>query len=313
MADSIELRFAAFADALGTLEIIGVIFFLLIVAETFWDFFSNNRKEYKETLANFAIAVGSALLDRTIYGLVFILALVIAQDFTPLTIPITWWSWVLALIAADLSYYWMHRWEHEIRIFWAHHVVHHSSPEYNLTTSMRLAWLESLVEWIFLLPMIFLGFDAVQTIIAFVFVVSYQTWIHTEKIGKLGWLDRVFNTPSVHRVHHGSNSQYLDKNYGGILIIWDRIFGTYQAEDERVIYGITKPLGSANPFVINFSEYGRIFHDVLRASTLRQKLGFIFGKPGWEPHDQSISSGPVNSTFIEESKPIIDKRQNDEL
>lgn len=313
MLESIESRFAAFANLTDILEIIGAIFFILIVAETFWDFFSRTRSKYKESLSNFAIAIGNALLDRTIYGLVFISALVIAQAFAPFSIPIIWWSWVLALVAADLSYYWMHRWEHEIRIFWAHHVVHHSSPEYNLTTSMRLAWVESLVEWIFLLPMIFLGFDAIQTIIAFLFVVSYQTWIHTEKIGKLGWLDRVFNTPSVHRVHHGSNSQYLDKNYGGILIIWDRIFGTYQAEEEQVIYGITKPLGTANPFVINFHEYGRILHDMLQAHTLRQRIGFILGRPGWEPPNQPISTDAADNALSGISKSMTNERKNHEL
>ena len=111
----------------------------------------------------------------------------------------------------------------------------------------------------------------------------YQTWIHTEKIGKLGILDKIFNTPSVHRVHHGSNEQYLDKNYGGILIIWDRIFGTFQAEEEKVIYGITTPLGTSNPLTINVKEYADVFKDIRHSSKLKNALGYVFAPPGWQP------------------------------
>ena len=162
---------------------------------------------------------------------------------------------MLALIAADITYYWMHRLEHEVRTLWAYHSVHHSSAELNLTTGLRLTWIKGVIEWLFFVPMILIGFSAIQTPITLSIVVLYQTWIHTEKIGKLGWADQIFNTPSVHRVHHGSNKEYHDKNYGGILMLWNRILGTYKMETEKVIYGITTPVGSCNPVVINFHEF----------------------------------------------------------
>lgn len=291
MFETIEDRFATFANELNLLETVGLIFLLLTAAETIWDLISKRRKSYKETLANVSIAVVANLLDRTLYGLIFLVGLFAAEQFAVASIPVTGWSFVLALIAADLSYYWMHRFEHEIRFFWAHHVVHHSSPEYNLTTALRLSWTESLFEWIFLVPMVLIGFDAVQTLVAFLAVVTYQTWIHTEKVGKLGWLDGIFNTPSVHRVHHGSNEKYIDKNYGGVLIIWDRLFGTYQTEQEPVTYGIIKPINSANPFTIVFHEYWQIIRDVMVAQKLKNKLGFIFGRPGWQPSKKTEKSG----------------------
>lgn len=284
--DPIETEFAAYSGTFQVLEIIGLIFLVAIISETVWDTLSGDRKRFGETFANFAIAIGSALLERTAYGLVFVVGLALAAPLAFFDVPTTWWSFGFALLVADFSYYWMHRWEHEIRILWAHHSVHHSSPEYNLTTALRLAWIEGLVEWLFFVPMILMGFSVAQTIVAILFVVSYQTWIHTEKIGRLGWLDKVLNTPSVHRVHHGSNTQYIDKNYGGILILWDRLFGTYAPEEETVVYGITKPLGSVNPLVINFHEYGQIFKDVRSANTLKDKLGYLIHRPGWQPAQQ---------------------------
>lgn len=281
--DPIETEFAAFSGAFQVLEIIGLIFLVAIISETVWDTITGDRKRFGETFANLAIALGNALLERTAYGLVFVVGLVLALPLAVFDMPATWWSWVLAVLIADFTYYWMHRWEHEVRILWAHHSVHHSSPEYNLTTALRLAWVEALVEWLFFVPMILMGFSVAQTIIAILIVVSYQTWIHTEKIGRLGWLDKVFNTPSVHRVHHGSNIQYIDKNYGGILIVWDRMFGTYEPEDETVVYGITKPVGSANPLVINFHEYGQILKDVRKARSLGEAIGYLFNRPGWQP------------------------------
>lgn len=281
--DYIDRQFAAFAQTFEVLELIGLIFLLAIVSESLWDIFKGQRKKLGDTLANFTIAIGNHFLERTLYGLVFILGLFLTVPFAPLSIPITWWSWLLAVIAADLTYYWMHRWEHEIRFFWAYHSVHHSSTEFNLTTGLRLAWIEGLIEWIFFVPMILIGFNVVQTIIALAIVVAYQTWIHTEKIGKLGWADRIFNTPSVHRVHHGSNRKYLDKNYGGVLIIWDRLFGTYQAEEEKVIYGLTYPLGTSNPIMINVHEYWQILKDIRHSKNVGDAFGYVFRRPGWKP------------------------------
>lgn len=275
-------RFDEFTNTFAVLEVIGLVFLLAIVSEAAWDIFKGRRKK-GETFANFAIAVGNHLLDRTAYGLVFILGLFVVEHFVTWRLPMTWQTWIAALVAADMTYYWMHRFEHEIRILWAYHSVHHSSPEYNLSTSMRLAWVEGMIEWIFFVPMILMGFDVVQTIIALSIVIMYQTWIHTERVGKLGWADKIFNTPSVHRVHHGSDAKHLDKNYGGILIIWDRLFGTYQAEEEPVTFGVTTPIGSVNPITINFHEFVQIFQDAFGAKTIGNAIGYIFGRPGWRP------------------------------
>jgi|TARA_B110000091_G_C13668164_1_gene412567 sterol desaturase/sphingolipid hydroxylase (fatty acid hydroxylase superfamily) len=142
---------------------------------------------------------------------------------------------------------------------------------------MRLSLIEPMIEWVFLIPMILVGFSPFQAIVGLIFVAQFQTWIHTERIGKLGWLDWFFNTPSVHRVHHGSNRKYLDKNYGGITMIWDHLFGTYQKEEEKVMYGLTKNINTNNPLKINFIEYKNIWNDVKKCKTLKDKLRITFG------------------------------------
>ncbi len=281
--DNIESRFTQYTDILNVLEIIGLIFLIVMVSETVLDFIIKRRKKVGETGANLFIGIGNALLERTLFGAIFVIGLFVVEPIALFNIPQTWWSMILAIIVADFTYYWMHRSEHEVRILWAYHSIHHSSPEFNLTTSLRLAWVEGLIEWLFFVPMILVGFDPAQTIIAALVVIAYQSWIHTEKIGKLGILDKILNTPSVHRVHHAVNQQYIDKNYGGILIIWDRIFGTYKPEKEKVTYGITEPLNSSNPIKINFIEFWNIAKDVKKAKKLSHKIGYIFGPPGWKP------------------------------
>ncbi len=195
----------------------------------------------------------------------------------------TMWTWLIALLVADFTYYWMHRLEHQHRILWASHSVHHSSKDYNLTVGFRLSLIEGLFEWIFLVPMILLGFNPFQAIVALVLIAQYQHWIHTEHIGKLGWLDEVFNTPSVHRVHHGSNNQYLDKNYGGILMLWDKMFGTFQREEATVIYGLTRNINTNNVLKILFVEFTRIGSDFNKCRNSRDRLKIVFGGLSWRP------------------------------
>ncbi len=289
--DLIDQRFLAYENFLGIIGLVSIFFLGLTIIETVWDFYKTKRQRYGETATNIGIFIVNTALERTLYGSLFVILLYFVEPFRAWVMPHTWWSMVLAIIAADFSYYWMHRIEHEVRILWAYHSVHHSSSEYNLTTAMRLAWVEGLFEWVFFVPMILIGFDVVQTTLALLTVVIYQTWIHTQKIGKLGWLDTVFNTPSVHRVHHGSNAQYIDKNYGGILIIWDRLFGTYEAENEKVVFGITEPPHSINPIKVNFFEFGRILKDAWQAKSLGHAFGFIFKGPGWKPNKNEIRKG----------------------
>ncbi len=257
---------------------ISLIFFEIVL-----DVFTAKERRWKDTGANIIIFFMGQLLEKILFGSIGIICLLPFHYLTPLEIPMNGWTWALALLAADFTYYWMHRIEHEHRILWANHSVHHSSEDYNLTISMRLSIVESAIEWIFLIPMILVGFNPFQAIIALLFVAQYQTWIHTERIVKLGWLDEVFNTPSVHRVHHGSNTKYLDKNYGGILILWDKLFGTFQREEEKVIYGLTKNINSNNPITINFIEYKNIWKDVKKCRTWKDRFKIIFGNLIWKP------------------------------
>lgn len=257
---------------------LGIIFFEIAL-----DLFTSKKRRWKDTGANILIFIINQLLEKTIVGTIGIICLVPIHWLTPLEIPLTIFTWILAFLVADFTYYWMHRLEHEHRILWASHSVHHSSQDYNLTIAMRLSIIEGLFEWIFLIPMVLIGFSPFQAIVSLVFVAQFQTWIHTERIKKLGWLDEVFNTPSVHRVHHASNRKYLDKNYGGVLIIWDKLFGTFQREEEKVIYGLTKNIKTNNAITINFIEYKNIWNDVKRCKTFRDKIKIIFGRTGWYP------------------------------
>lgn len=264
-----------------------VYFFLfnlgLIILEVLLDFFSSKERRWKDSGANFIIFLINQLLEKTIIGSIGVICLMLFHWITPLNIPMNVFTWIISFFIADFTYYWMHRLEHEHRILWASHSVHHSSEDYNLTVSFRLSIVEGLFEWIFLIPMILIGFSPFQAIVSLILVAQFQTWIHTERIGKLGWLDEIFNTPSVHRVHHGSNNKYLDKNYGGFLIIWDKLFGTFQREEEKVVYGLTKNIETNNPIMINFIEYKNIWKDVKMCRNKKDKLKIIFGNLIWKP------------------------------
>lgn len=292
--NNIEARFAAIEKWLELFVLIELVFVGLALLELTWDIYQLRQQKaachsrLTESLANIGIAVGNTLLERTVYGLTFIIGLLLVEYFQPFRFPDSPWVWILAIVIADFTYYWMHRFEHEIRFLWAYHSVHHSSPQYDLTTAARLAWIEGLFEWIFFIPMILLGFDVVQTLLGIVVVVVYQTWLHTQKIGSLGILDKCINTPAVHRVHHASNEVYLDKNYGGILMIWDHWFGTYalEREGEPVIYGVTKPIETWNPLMVNVHEYRAIWRDCRAAKSWSDVWKHMVAGPGWRPESR---------------------------
>jgi len=197
------------------------------------------------------------------------------------------WVWCSGLLLYDLCYYWLHRCGHEVNILWAAHVVHHQSEDYNLSTALRQTSSGPLLGWIFYVPMALLGYP-VQVFAALALIdLLYQFWVHTQQIGKLGWLDRVLVTPSNHRVHHGVNDIYLDKNYGGILILWDRLFGSFIEErgQDPVVYGTRSPLRSWNPLWANVEVYKVLWLDAWRAQKLRDKLRVWIAAPGWRPAD----------------------------
>ncbi len=192
-------------------------------------------------------------------------------------------SLALAMILWDFLYYWDHRFMHEVRLFWANHVSHHSSQRYNLSTALRQPWSGLMMAWVFA-PLPLLGFPVKKTFRAGQLNLLYQYWIHTELVDRLSpRLEAVLNTPSHHRVHHGTNKEYLDKNYGGVLIVWDKLFGSFEPEVRRVQYGLTKNISTHNPFRIAYHEFAAIGRDVTASTRWRDRLGLVFRRPGWAP------------------------------
>jgi len=207
-----------------------------------------------------------------------------------------WLAAILLFLGVDCAYYWFHRIAHEYNAPWAGHVVHHSSEDYNLAVALRQGSFQGLFSWVFYLPLAFLGFPPSWFAAMLSFDVLYQFWIHTRTIGKLGPLEWVFNTPSHHRVHHGRNPKYLDKNYAGTLIIWDRMFGTFQVEEEEPVYGLTKPLNSWNPLWANLHVWRDLFHDAYLAPRWVDKLRIWFMPQGWRPEGLPANPLPAEVT-----------------
>ncbi|GGC80610.1 sterol desaturase family protein [Undibacterium terreum] len=215
------------------------------------------------------------------------------------------WVWVSGLLLYDFMYYWLHRMGHETAILWAAHVVHHQSEEYNLTTALRQTSTGSLFGWIFYLPLALLGYP-VDVFIAIALIdLLYQFWVHTQQIGKLGWFDRVFVSPSNHRVHHAVNDIYLDKNYGGILILWDRLFGTFidEMDEHPVVYGTRSPLRSWNPLWANLEVYKAVAVDAWRSRNWLDKIQIWFRPPGWRPADVAAA---YPSKAFDINRPLYD-------
>ncbi|MEM9695804.1 MAG: sterol desaturase family protein, partial [Myxococcota bacterium] len=211
-------------------------------------------------LANMAIAAGFKVAS---FGL-----FLWAYEHRVWTVPNVWWAWPLLILGEDFCYYWFHRLHHEVRFLWAAHVNHHSSRRYNLSTALRQSWTTPFTGPLFWVPLGLVGFHPEMVVVAKTISLLYQYWLHTEVITRLGPLAWVLNTPSHHRVHHGRNPQYLDKNYGGIFIIYDRLFGTFEPEAAPVDYGLTKNLNSRNPLVVAFHEWWAMAVDAIRAPGL---------------------------------------------
>lgn len=228
-------------------------------------------------LVSIATSAAWKILGLLVYTAIF-------AYLAPWQLPITaWYTWVGGFVAVDLLYYWNHRISHRVRLIWATHQAHHSSEYFNFATALRQKWNISaaLVMW---LPLPFLGVPPAVVFACYGLNLIYQFWIHTEHIGKL-WrpIEFVFNTPSHHRVHHGSDAEYLDRNYAGVFILWDRIFRSFAPETHRPTYGLTKPVGTYNIWRLQTHEYAAIARDVRGARGWRAKLGYAFGPPGWTP------------------------------
>ena len=264
-------------------------FVLLILAEMVW---AKQRApqtyEPRDTLTSLLLGLGSTASGVLTGGLIYAAALWLYQ-YRPITIGWVWWAWAACFVLDDLAYYWAHRLGHRVRWFWASHINHHSSQHYNLSTALRQTWTGFIaLSFLFRIPLALAGFHPAMLAICAGFNLIYQFWIHTEAIGRMPrWFEAVMNTPSHHRVHHATNPVYLDRNYAGVFIVWDKLFGSFQSElkDERIHYGIIKQLGSFNVLWAAFHEWIGMLGDVWRAPW-QHKLSYLWREPGWS-HDGS--------------------------
>jgi len=209
--------------------------------------------------------------------------MLVYENFALIEIPSNWLTIAILFVAADFCYYWAHRMSHQINLFWGGHVVHHQSEDYNLSVALRQSTFQVLWTFAFHLPLALIGFNTLDHVLVMGLNLIYQFWIHTETIGKMGWFEYIFNTPSHHRVHHGRNPKYIDKNHAGVFIIWDKMFGTFQVEEERPTYGITTPVNSWNPVWANFNHYAQMWATLKTIDGFSNKVKFTFNKPGWLP------------------------------
>lgn len=263
---------------------------LAILAEILVIQARGDRYPWRGSLVSAAIAIGHAIVQAAANGLILGIIAAAVYRFRVATIDVSLGN-VPALLAlfllADFAFYWEHRCSHRVRFMWASHSVHHSVERLVLTAAFRLAWTPMLSGvFLFYLPVVWLGFPPQWVFGVASASLTYQIFVHTELAPRIFWLEFLINTPSAHRVHHASNAEYIDKNYGGVLLVWDRLFGTYQAErpDIPIVYGLiharSKP---ANPFVIAYEELWEMARDVLRARTWREIWGRLWGPPGWTP------------------------------
>lgn len=265
------------------------IFFLLIFIELVVGILrGRNRYRVNDTINSLSLGVMSQIAGVFMRVVRIGIYAWLLEHASLFTLPAdSLWVWVGGLLLYDFCYYWLHRAGHEVNVLWAAHVVHHQSEEYNLSTALRQTSSGALLGWIFYIPMAVLGFPLEVFVLVGLIDLLYQFWVHTEQVGKLGWFDRVFVSPSNHRVHHGVNEIYLDKNYGGMLVIWDRMFGTFIEEQDAqpVVYGTRSPLRSWNPLWANLEVYKAMWLDAWRARHWGDKLRVWIARPGWRPAD----------------------------
>lgn len=276
--------------------IYAIPFFLLLVFIEVYLNYKQRTENYvlKDSLASISMGLGSIFSDVLAKSTAFIgfwwlwTNVGLFNDALSFTVL----GWVLLFFLDDFTFYWHHRLSHQVRIFWAAHVNHHSSEQYNLSTALRQSWTEIFYKYIFFMWLAALGFHPLMILTQMSINLIYQFWIHTKAIKRFPKpIEFIFNTPSHHRVHHGSNVIYLDRNHAGTLIIWDRLFGTFQEEldEEPVVYGITTNITTYNPFKIAGHEFASLWRDIKKAPSFKAKLGYIFQPPGWS-HDGSTQT-----------------------
>lgn len=293
------------------------IFFVLVGVELLWNWHrSRNNSEKNVYRFNDAVAnISCGIIDQvtSVFAKVLTVGVYawVYHTFALMEIPTNWFWFVVCFVAVDFCYYWSHRWSHGINFFWTGHVVHHQSEEYNLSVALRQGAMQKvLMLWVYL-PLAVLGFSPLWFLYSIGFNLLYQFWIHTEAIEKMGWFERIFNTPSHHRVHHGRNPKYLDRNHAGVLIIWDKIFGSFQKEEEHPTYGITRPTKSFNPVWAHIQPFSRLFQDVAKIPGIKDKLRFLAKPPGWYPESMGgFQHAPAIKEPIEKFDVILPLRVN---
>ena len=277
-------------DNIGIALLIIIVFSIgLAIVEFIYELYKKKIDKWRlgEMWASFSVFIVAQITEK-LNVISFTAAFYFLSKYIPWQVPINIWTTILCILLIDLLYYWEHRIEHQVRVLWSYHSIHHSSPIYNYTTALRVSFIDSFITWVFYLPAILIGFHPYVVLLAVLFMLTYQFWLHTEIIGKLGWYEKIFMTPSQHRVHHGSDAIYLDKNYGAVLSIWDRMFGTYQEELYRPTYGLTKQINTINPVKVHFIEYAHIFRDIRKSKSLKEAWNYLVKHPGWRPNKSKL-------------------------
>ena len=274
--------------------------FLILIEALISYYTKKDFYEKKDLLASLSMGLGSVFVGAGMKSAALLLY-VFLYNFKIFDLQNVWWVWILLFFADDFTFYWHHRLSHEVRVFWAAHINHHSSVRMNLGTALRQSWAEQLYKyfWWCWLPLV--GFAPMMIFVMQTISLVYQFFQHTEFIKKLPKpLEFIFNTPSHHRVHHGSNVKYLDQNHAGVLIMWDRIFKTFQEEDEneKVIYGITSNIDTYNPLKIASHEYIALYRDVKRAPGFMDKLKYLFMPPGWSHDGEDLRARTLRKNLI---------------
>lgn len=252
----------------------------------------------RDSAASLAMGLGNLLIAAALKTLVLGLFWWIWQ-YRLFEIPMhAWWAWALLVVADDVCYYWYHRAHHEVRCLWAAHVPHHSSQRYNLAVGLRQSWTSPITSLWFWLPLPLLGFPPLMILSVHAMSLVYQFWLHTEAIGRIGPFEWVLNTPSHHRVHHGSNPQYLDRNYGGVLIVWDRLFGTFEPEGEPVRYGLVTNIASFHPVTIAFHEWQAMMRDLREATDWRARLRALLVVPASRASSHAVPADDATAARL---------------
>ena len=265
------------------------VFFLMIGIEFIFGVIKGtNNYRLNDSIAAISLGLISRLPPLLNLGIQGVVWTYVATNLNMSLMPKdSWVTWVIAFLFYDLCYYWMHRMSHEVKVLWASHVVHHQGEEFNLSTALRQTSSGWLWKWIFYFPMFMVGIPGEVFFTVAAINLLYQFWVHTEHIKTLGALELIFITPSNHRIHHAQNPEYIDANYGGVFIIWDRIFGTYipERDDLKPIYGTVKPLRSWNPIWSNLEIYHQMIRDTIHTKTLKNKIKVWFSSTRWRPED----------------------------